>query len=503
MTATIYSHHFKVHRLSPKARELCREFSKRFLAWKFRSVRGRPEKYIDRVYAASNRSREYFRFHINTLESFKQFLRDHLIMDNVIEWILVPEYEAVKTDFKIKPEWKAQSVQEPHIEYLSAKLPVSKLLSLQTGKGKTFCALKACANIGLRLGVFIKAMYLDKWMADIKKTYGIDSKRICVIQGIKSLNNLFEMAKDGELPYDVIIFSISTVQSWIDEYENCGERMLEDGYSAVPENWMEKLGIGIKLVDETHQFFHAMFKLELYTHVPYSISLSATLVTKDSFLEKMHTLMFPLKDRTKTEPLHRYTHAYATHFTFKKPEFIRTSEYGSNMYSQNAVEESILKHVGTTENYMRVIDDVVKGSYIKNPLPGKRAAIFAYSIEMCTRIVEYLKKKHPDLDIRRYVTTDPYENAIDADIRVTTIGSMGTGIDIPNLVTVILTNALSSLQANIQVLGRLRDIPGQRTEFHFFTADNIPSHVKYYAEKRDLMVERAASFMDYNAEVQV
>lgn len=358
----------------------------------------------------------------------------------------------------------------------------------------TFCALQAVANIGKRVGIFVKANYVKKWVEDVKKTFDIPEERILVIQGGKSLMALLALAKEGKLEADVIIFSLTTLGLWLDAYETEGDGLLDQGYDCLPEDWLNFLGIGVKLVDEAHQHFHAVFKLDLYSHVEYSIALSATMVNKDPFLLKMYDLKFPGKDRPMNMALKRYAHAYAVHYSFIAPDKIRTTEHGSNTYSHTAVEKSIMRHIPTLKNYVDMIDYVMRIGHFENPKKVKKLAVFAATVDMCTHLTEYFSRKYPHLDVRRYVSGDDYSNAIDADIRFTTVGSMGTAIDIPNLTTVILTNAIASLQANVQVLGRLREITGEKVEFYYFTADNIPKHVEYYEEKKILMKERAASF---------
>lgn len=496
MTVALFSHHFEVSALSHRGRFVCSEFGKRFYSWEFKQVQGQNLRHVARVYAASNVHRTYYRFHISTLEDFKKYVADSHIQDEMVAWIAPPEYTPAPLVATLKEGWVARADQQPYVDYLTNETPKCKLVPIQTGKGKTAIALISIAKLAVRAGIFIKPMYIEKWVSDVMKMYNIDKNRILVIQGSKSLLKLFSMAKEGTLDVDFIIFSLTTVQQWIDRYEEHGDNTLEEGYDLTPDNWMNKLGIGVKLVDEVHQFFHAMFKLDLYTHVKYSIALSATLVHQNPFLMRMYDVMFPGKDRPSNMALHRYARAIAVHYNFVKPEKIRTTEYGSNNYSHGAVENSIMRHVPTLQHYLRMIEVIVEKSFLSRTRPKKRLLIFAYRIEMCTLIQEHLKKKFPNVDTRRYVDDDPYENIMEAEICVSTIGSAGTAIDIADLVTVIMTTAISSVQANIQALGRLREIPGEQVEFYFLTADNLPKHVEYCTAKKELFKDRVVGTTD-------
>lgn len=750
MTITVSSHNFEVSKLSPRGRQICMEFVRPLLAWGFRPVRGRQVREITKVYAAANEARSYYRFHINKLGEFLKIVKDTFQTDTVYEIIYLPMYEPAPAQLKLKEGWTVREEQAYYVDYAASDKPVSKLVPLQTGKGKALrvdtpirtpngwkllkdinigdkviaadgtatevlnvspqgetevfrvhtgdgrslvtcgehlwqaeifdgekttrkvintsemlellvadrlisiplcqaqrdgtddmklppsgygegkairsveygvipddilllasrqykidlliglvgleghdlsqpfeyrvkckaladsliqliwslggigCYMEVYSSSGQveyrctghlsgfgelvppklyisgveyegiaetqcltiehpshlfvtkdyvvthntavtmfaaekrkqRIAAVLKAAYMDKWESDCKKMFDVDPDRVMTVNGEGELMAVLEAASRDQLEADIILISVTTWSRWVKKYEQMGDYTLELGYVCRPGEMFQTLGVGLRIIDEVHQHFHAMFKLDLYTHVPSSISLSATLLTKDPFLSKMYELMFPAADRPKNLALNKYAHSCAVHYNFKKPEHIRTTEFGNNNYSHTALEKCIMKHPPTLAAYTRMILDVLAMSYDENPKNIKKAAVYAASIEMCTHLTEKIAAKYPNLDVRRYVADDPYENVIEADIRVSTIGSSGTAIDIPNLVTVLLTVALSSLQANIQVLGRLREITGEKVEFVFLTADNIPKHAAYHNEKREMLKERAATFRE-------
>lgn len=494
MKITISSHNFAVSRLSQRGREICFSFSKRFIAWGWETTGGRFTRVAVKTYATSVKDRSVFRFHINALDEFKQLLIDSSMIGSLVEWVDYVPYKPIEADFKVKPMWVARDYQEPVIEYLINPTPVSKLVELQTGFGKSAVALFSLAKLGKRIVVVLKPQYISKWMDDFQKTYEDIKDEIMVVRGSGHLMKLLDLAREDKLNSSVILISSTTLRNWISSYEELGEEILDMGYACTPYNLFEYLGAGVRLIDECHQDFHFYFKLDTYTNVPTSISLSATLLNDDAFITKMYGIMFPLNDRMRKLALDKYIDSFAVHFNFKSADHIRTEEYGSTMYSHMAVEKSIMRHVPTLLNYLRLIDYTLDIGYFKNKLPGDRAIIFAASIEMCTKITDYLKKHYPHLDIRRYVEDDPYANVIDADIRVTTIGSGGTAIDIDKLSCGIMTTAISSLQANIQALGRLRKRKEGKTEFYYFCADNIEKHCQYHAAKKEMLNQRARTF---------
>ena len=362
----------------------------------------------------------------------------------------------------------------------------------------TFVALSGIAVLGKIPCIVVKPAYIEKWTDDLIKTYNLGIEDIMVIQGSKHLLALLNKVKEGTLEYKAIIISNKTFQLWLTMYEKLKDETLDMGYCILPHEFFEHIGAGVRLIDEVHQDFHFNFKLDLYTNVEHAISLSATLITQDPFLRHMHELAYPISDRYVSPPLDKYISSYAVHYRFKQPDKIRTSEHGSSNYSHGALEKSIMKHPPTVDAYLALIDYTLNIGYFKATKKGKKCIIFAYSVDMCTRIARFLDKKYPGYKVSRYVADDPYEHLMESDVVVSTLGSAGTAVDIPNLTNVILTTAIDSIQSNVQSLGRLRklDDGNTETEFHYFVCSDIDKHLIYHSRKKEMLSNRAKSFID-------
>ncbi len=362
----------------------------------------------------------------------------------------------------------------------------------------TFVALSGIAILQKIPCIIVKPAYIEKWTDDLIKTYNLSLDDIMVVQGSKHLMALLNLVKEGKLEYKAVIVSNKTFQIWLSMYERLKDETLELGYPIHPHEFFGHIGTGVRLIDEVHQDFHFNFKLDLYTNVEHAISLSATLITQDPFLRSMHDLAYPIKDRYVSPPLDKYINSFAVHYRFRKPDKIRTSEYGSKNYSHGAFEKSVIKHTPTLYGYLGLIDYVLSIGYIKAIKRDKKCIIFAYSVDMCTKIVAFLESKYPDHIVNRYVADDPYENLMQSDIVVSTLGSAGTAVDIPNLTNVILTTAIDSIQSNVQSLGRLRklDNGATDTEFHYFVCGDVPKHLEYHNRKKEMLSQRAKTFID-------
>lgn len=503
LTIKLYSHHFSVTGLSPRGRELCMEFAKKWAQWSWVTQRGHSHRIITKIYGAARRDRNEFRFHINQLPQFNE----HLEMANMQEILvarepqLLPLAQAAKMSMNTE-DFTPLDYQIPIISYLDAPLPAAKLVTLQTGKGKGFVTMQSCANQGERVAVIVKPMYMEKWWEEIQEIYtDVDANDILMVRGSKHLMALQQLAKEGRLDCKWIIISNKTMQNWIKDYEQAGEHTLDLGYSCLPQDFFGLLGVGTRVIDEVHQDWHLNFKIDLYTHVKKSISLSATMLTDDPFLMKTYQLVHPSKDRAPEIPLDKYIHAFPTYYRFEKPEKIQTNERGQTSYSHNAFEESIMAQPKVLENYLELIRYVYATGFMVHPRPQKSCLIFCYTQRMCQLVVDHLKKHYPGKDIRRYVSGDSYEeDLIAGETVVSTLGSAGTAIDKPHLTNVVLTNAVDSVKSNVQSFGRLRNlaaknvsvIPGdQDTYFHFFVCTDVPKHVDYDMKKQKVLQERA------------
>jgi superfamily II DNA or RNA helicase len=165
---------------------------------------------------------------------------------------------------------------------------------------------------------------------------------------------------------------------------------------------------------------------------------------------------------------------------------IRTRNF-FGMFNHNLFEDSIRKDKARLANYKRMITEIIRFDYINQCPKGTPMLVFFASVDMCTLMAKHLAAMFPDKVVNRYVGEDDYHDLLKADIAVTTLKSAGTALDIPNLSYVLMTVFVSSKQANIQGLGRLRrlkDHPDWTPRFSYLTCRNIDKSMKYMEEKQ-------------------
>lgn len=359
--------------------------------------------------------------------------------------------------------------------------------------------MTACAADALnyRMIMFLGLQFATKWVSDVDELLHITGDDLLFIQGTGSLLKGIALVSSGALNPKAIIVSNRTYQNWIKHYEEFGDTIIEE-YGCTPATFIETMGAGLRVIDEVHLNFHLNVKIDLYTHVERSIALSATLIDGDPFISRMHEMAYPNNERYNDLPFNKYVDAFSIRYRFRNPELLETSEKNSDMYSHHAFERSIINNKTMLQAYFSFIEKMIKQYYDKRAKPGEKCLVYCTSIALCTILTEFLKESFPHRDVRRYCELDPYENLLEPEIPVSTIQSAGTGHDLSDLITVVMTTAINSKASNIQGFGRLREIKGTPTYFVFFTCDDVQRQVKYCDEKMQLLATRTTSLKTIN-----
>lgn len=355
----------------------------------------------------------------------------------------------------------------------------------------TYTAAKAICEEGRRFAVVLKAKYMDKWVSDILELTDCTEDEILVIRGSSALMAAIIDGTEGKLTAKAIVISNRTLQNYITLYEEKGDKILDLGYDCCPQDLFKALGVDTRLIDEVHEDFHFNFKLDLYTHIHRTISLSATLLSEDNFLTSMYELAYPLDERYDEMEYDRYIHSHSYHYEIYNADNIGVISTGTGMYSHHLLEQYILKNKKLRNDYFEMINELYEIYFESDFRSGERCLIYCASIDMCTALTLWLQQKYPKTDIRRYVENDPYENLMDARTSVSTLQSAGTGHDIKGLVFVLLTVAVSSSKSNIQGFGRLRYIEGRDLHFVYLVCANMQKHIQYHAQKKLLLQTRS------------
>lgn len=507
MIIDVFSHNFTVKAVHPRDKQLVADFSKRFI--KYENEYNHFLKHYERkpicVFAAATRDRSIVRYHINVFSLFMNFLDINKIPEycyivnrhnpNDIEWNDVQNILA--------PGWSPRENQLDAIDYVldPNELHRIKLVTLGTGTGKTFISLYTAVQKSIRFVLIVKPQYIDRWLDGVKNIYDIKTHEIMTIVGSESLKCALSLGEDALKKIKVIIISNKTFQNYLVTYEKNGDNILEQGWTSTPEQYAARLGARWVYIDESHQDFHLNFKITLYTHCERMVSSTATFMPDDPFIKKIANIAFPPETRFNPQPDKKYIAGAGVFYRLTSPKNFKRC-IKKRGYSHTTFEKLIMSNKNTETNYYELIYDILNSGYLKIRKPGYKCAIYVATINMATRLKNFLRNKIPDnISIERYVGPDPTKNLLDPDIRITTIKSSGTAIDIPGLSCVIMTIALSGTQANIQLLGRLREMKDGTTPlFFWFNCLNIDKHMEYHYNKiNNIFRQRLIDYRDIDS----
>lgn len=514
MLIDVYSHSVKVRPRTGVDKQLIMGFMRRLVQWEVETVDDKPVYKVLRVYAFENPKEQCFRFHINLLKDFSDYLNTNATesqRDNVSVTVhkfkLTPRF-TVK--FKIKNMFEPREDQVPVIEHLldrkapetidlcGYKVPLednNKIITLRTGGGKTFITKKVMAEESLRTMVMMRGGYLDRWIPDLDETFRLKGSSLQIVQGSNSLSavmyNSIDKLDDG---VQIYLVSTDTFVEYLSHYERNGVSEL---YPIKPDEFYRKLAIGSTVIDEGHQMPHRIMKFFSYLHTYKHTTLTATLDTMDTFMDKILSIMYPKDKRfsgPKVDP-----HILVSAYQYKLANVKRVRYTGwKGSYNHANFENSILhrKNKDLYEEYLSMIASVLQNKYIKKDLSGTKAIVFFATVNMCTKATEYFSKEFPDKKVVRYVAKDKMSVMDDADIIVSTVLSAGTAVDIPNLYISIMTTAIDSQQSNEQTVGRTRLLklyPDVNPEFIYFVCTSIDKHVDYHHNKQRFFKDKVKS----------
>lgn len=383
-----------------------------------------------------------------------------------------------KSNYEVHTDFKPRDLlQRKSIEFLNSfseyETSTQKFLSLKTGEGKTFCALKSVIDRQLVPLIFVNNNKLkEQWKEKILEYTNCEEDKIYIIQGKSSINKLFKMnSKDREKIHFYIVM-YKTLNSFIEDDE---ERLQE---------LLLKTKASIKIFDEAHLDFRSLVNIDMQTDIP-SIYLSATPERSDKSENMVFNNIFlnvPIFrsdnydtqiNRNRIIPS-KYHNVYVIRWNsepseVQKADFIKASKRNGlnvNHYSKYLIEEDKRK-----EDYFEVIFKLITDVIMKKEL--KKTIVMFKLKSMIDEFYDFLYKKLGEKGlnflncIRYYDGVDKEEKSKinTSNLIITTDLSLGTGIDISGLKAVINTVPLSSESKVTQIMGRLRYIENEHLMF--------------------------------------
>lgn len=487
MKIDVYSHSFMITEPSHIHRKVVDAYCRGLVQFEMVITEGVKSYRAAKVFASADVDRKYYRLHINAL---KQFL-DHLAYNQIRESEYVIERHSFEVEERHRVTFKVKELPEPRdpqpkiIGHILAP-GTNKIVTLQTGKGKTFLTKYSMNQLGLRSCFFMKGGFIERWVPDMEESFHFKGGDLLVVRGSKALSALMHMALEGDMRAKCIFISINTYSNYIKDFEAKG---VTEDFPIAPGEFFSRLNIGMAALDEGHQNPHQVMKLFCYTHIPKFITLSATLDTLDPFMTKIYELMYPREERYNGDYYDVYIEVCAIKYQLQRPKALRWKGFGG-AYSHTAYEASLMtaKNKVELKNYLDLIHWAAKEKFTDKMAKGQKMLIFCGTVKFCTLVQKYLQAKFKNLKIGRYVSGDKMSVFDECDIVISTVLSAGTAVDIKNLRIGLMTTAINSQQSNEQTLGRtrrLKDFPDITPQFFYFVSTSIDKHVRYHQAKQE------------------
>lgn len=506
-TITIRSHGFSVTDYNGEfyrhLTDYCRKFVKTKMMSSVAGGRRVMKQVPDRVFASATNNRRELRFHINVLKEFYSFMQQRGY--NTSRFKTIKDMPEQGHD---KPmEFKSPDVQpRPHqVDYVAYQLDrnkdgvTTKINTLQTGKGKTFCAIYNMVKLEKLTVVVLMPKYILTWLTGLDDFVKLNAGDVMVVQGSAELNGCMKLAEENKLDAKIVIVSLPTLQYFMSEYEDTNGKM--KGYTHTPDEFWKLLNPGFLIVDEGHESIHALFKLDLYTNVMNKLVLSATLEADDEFINDIYYVIYPNSMRFKNGEYDKYIESIALMYGLQNPNLVKFKGFGG-AYSHVKFEQSIIKNKKLLWSWLEFNRTVFEHLFIRKKEDGMRCLIYCATVEMCLLVASHLTEAYPELDIRKFTQEDPKETLYEADCSVSTLKSAGTGVDIAELFCVICTVAIGSKQQSNQSLGRLRRLksfPDAVPRYCYLTCTGIKQHMDYHRRKVATFANKTLSQKEVNS----
>lgn len=505
MKVDVYSHCFTVSEVENNLEHLVRRLTRENAEYITERDPQTGQNYtkLGKMWSFANKELNKFHFHISYLEQFLHWLSAVSGLGNLVNPIYhtYPMENAKDAVFKLLTIHDPRDYQEALIHGAVTTKDSNYVITLPPGAGKTLTAKHVMYRIKKRTFIMMRGGYLDRWIPDLAESFDLKNGRMMVVRGQSDLAAVMEMEADGLLHADIIMTTIDTVASYIEDYQKHPHIRVK--YKFEPIEFFEKLGVGVVVLDEGHQNPHKVMRVFCHTNVPRFLTLSATLNTRDPFLNQQYRRMYPLDQRHDAGYKNVYIGVNALMYKMPNLKGIRTTGYQGS-YSHVNFEQSLMKSHNrkTMAGYLGLVKYSIDLKFMQHYKPGMKCLVFFATVKMCDEAVKYLKGKYPDKKIVRYVSKDKMSVLEEGDIIVSTVLSAGTAVDIINLRTTIMTTAIDSQISNEQSLGRTRPVkayPDETPEFCYFVCIDIPKHLQYHRNKR----EAFNGLVKYHTEVQL
>ena len=355
-------------------------------------------------------------------------------------------------------------------------------VNLNTGKGKTYCAIAAAAFLGYRSIVITDSIgWLDQWKKFFSMYTDITPEEIYLISGVPSAMALYnrDISK-----YKVLLVTHSTLQSM-------GSKK---GWNSVG-NLFKYCQIGIKFYDEAHLNFDNMLYIDSYTNTFMTYYLTATPGRSDMRENNIFFLYFKNVPSIDLFDEDNDPHTKYAAIKFNScPNPMDISKCKNN-YGLNRI--AYTDYIVHNVEFKKLLTILLTMAYKK---PGKHL-FYIGTNEAILYVRDWIYQNFPEFigDVGIYTSIIPPERRkeqLEKKIILSTTKSAGAAMDIKGLVeTVNLAEPFKSQILAQQTFGRTR---GDNTIYKDVVDTGFYYTKKFYNYKKPIFDKYATSCVEVN-----
>ena len=320
------------------------------------------------------------------------------------------------------------------------------IISLKTGKGKTYVATNIISQLRVKALIMVKSVELkNQWVKSFKDH--TDCKNVF---SVDKGSDLSALAESQDFNPDIIVCTHKSMALFI---EASGEKAFA--------MMLLKLGIGIKVYDEFDLENASMFNMDMNSSIRYNLYLSATDYKSNRSENFIFTKIFSNVYNTGKE-YEDTTKRNAVFYLYEskpsKKEFASCLQYSPQgfVFSYAKYHEYITKRFPYKEILKKLWETFIKERF-KN---GLKTVFFigrkTTSDDFKAKLLEIFDVDEKDIAILNSNTPKSERlAAFNSLLIVSTSNSLGRGIDLKGLDTVLDFETRNSKSATSQVVGRV------------------------------------------------
>lgn len=326
-------------------------------------------------------------------------------------------------------------------------------------RGKTFIATYSISKLHMKPLIVVPTTLLkNQWIENLEE---------CGIPLSDIAKNIYDAPNKK--------FCVVTISSI--------ENALRDDWDGL---WrvVDQAGFGIKIIDEAHLHLKGMLKFDSLCNIKHNWYLSATLgrssddedrILNNALLDAERFIGDSKYEEYQKEYI--CVHLQSIHYNIPRHICDEKFKYGKKGLIRATYYQALMEYGGGVPFMKNIITMVKKAKAISKS--DKKILLLLPMISIIERALKYINAD-PFFKNMNVVMVDgsisiaeKSDRLVHGDLILSTTQSMGTGVDVKDLVAVVNFDQLASPITSEQIVGRLRD-RGYQT--YYF---DICDHVKY------------------------